>query len=263
MTNKELEKERQKTEKYRVFMGSIMVCIAYAAIAIILAILVFFTEMGKDIEKSYGTFIKTFIIGTTLIIIGIVFMILDWKPSEKEVVKRDIINPKSCPDYWTSEHVDTSALQTINLSNDCNLMGGDILINDFLHNDTNTNLFGNKCVNDDNIRAKPDGLTVDDLEVDGAYSGTGFTNTNLSDSEDKAKMLGAMASMNLLDQNTYNKTHFASASGNKIKCHEVYPEYLADLDSKEYANNGYTGSTNKFRCEYAKVCGVPWTEIGC
>ena len=261
MTNKELEKERQKTEKYRVFMGSIMVCIAYAAIAIILAILVFFTEMGKDIEKSYGTFIKTFIIGTTLIIIGIVFMILDWKPSEKEVVKRDIINPKSCPDYWISQHVNTDALQTINLSNDCNLMGGDILINDFLHNDTNTNLFGNKCVNDDNIRAEPNGLTVGDLEADVAYSGTGFTNTNLSDPEDKAKMLGAMASMNLLDQNAYSNTHFGST--NKIKCHEVYPEYLADLDSKEYANNGYTGPTNKFRCEYAKVCNVPWTEIGC
>ena len=262
MTNKELEKERQKTEKYRVFMGSIMVCIAYAAIAIILAILVFFTEMGKDIEKSYGTFIKTFIIGTTLIIIGIVFMILDWKPSEKEVVKRDIINPKSCPDYWISEHVDTSALQTITPTfDDCNLMNTSIYMYDFLHNDTNTNLFGNKCVNDDNIRAEPDGLNVADLKDVNAYSGTGFTNTNLSDPEDKAKMLGAMASMNLLEQAAYDKAHFASS--NKIKCHEVYPEYLADLDSKEYAKNGYTGPTNKFRCEYAKVCGVPWTEIGC
>ena len=49
----------------------------------------------------------------------------------------------------------------------------------------------------------------------------------------------------------------------KYDCSKVYPEYLARLDAKEYIDNNETGPKNLHRCEWAKVCGVPWSSAGC
>ena len=49
----------------------------------------------------------------------------------------------------------------------------------------------------------------------------------------------------------------------KYDCATVYPEYLAQLDAKEYINNNETGPQNLHRCGWAKACGVPWTSAGC
>lgn len=49
----------------------------------------------------------------------------------------------------------------------------------------------------------------------------------------------------------------------KYDCSTVYPEYLTQLDAKEYIKNNETGPQNLHRCEWAKACGVPWTSAGC
>lgn len=49
----------------------------------------------------------------------------------------------------------------------------------------------------------------------------------------------------------------------KYDCSTVYPEYLAQLDAKEYIDNNETGPQNLHRCGWAKACGVPWTSAGC
>lgn len=267
MTNKELEKERQKTEKYKVFMGSIMVCVVYAVIAIVLACVIYFTEMGKELEKSLGIFMRTYIIGTILIIIAIFFMIYDWKPSEKKVVKRDVLNPKSCPDYWTVTSIGEDSLflnndENINTSN---IMGHNtVLYGDYKYTEAKKNLFNNKCENDTNIRRSINGKNISDLTNIASYPNY---SSNITGDEDKATFVAGLAAMNLAEVssqpgggNPFN-TYFSI--DNNIKCDMVFPEYLADLDAKNYANNNYTGPTNKFRCEYAKMCGVPWTDIGC
>jgi hypothetical protein len=264
MTNKELEKERQKTEKYKVFMGSIMVCVVYAVIAIVLAFIIYFTEMGKELEKSLGIFMRTYIIGTILIIIAIFFMIYDWKPSEKKVVKRDVLNPKSCPDYWTVTSPGDLVLNNNVNVNSSNIMGeSTVFYRDYKYTEAKDNLFNNKCINDTNIRTSIDGKNIADLTNMTTYPNY---SSNITGNVDKATFVAGLAAMNLAEVTTQPTsadfdTYFAST--NKIKCDMVFPEYLADLDAKNYAENNYTGPTNKFRCEYAKMCGVPWTDIGC
>ena len=54
-----------------------------------------------------------------------------------------------------------------------------------------------------------------------------------------------------------------SKTGYNFKCDHVYPEYLTSLDLKEYNANGQTGPINKYRCEFAKQCGIDWSEAGC
>jgi len=54
-----------------------------------------------------------------------------------------------------------------------------------------------------------------------------------------------------------------SSEGYFYDCSTVYPEYLAQLDAKEYINNNETGPQNLHRCGWAKACGVPWTSAGC
>jgi len=56
---------------------------------------------------------------------------------------------------------------------------------------------------------------------------------------------------------------YPSANFSNYDCSIVYPEYLAQLDAKEYINNNETGPQNLHRCGWAKACGVPWTSAGC
>ena len=56
---------------------------------------------------------------------------------------------------------------------------------------------------------------------------------------------------------------YPSVAISKYDCSIVYPEYLAQLDAKEYIDNSETGPQNLHRCEWAKACGVPWTSAGC
>ena len=47
-----------------------------------------------------------------------------------------------------------------------------------------------------------------------------------------------------------------------VICDQVYPMFLSALDHQHAKENNLSKS-NKFRCEYSKVCKVPWTEAGC
>lgn len=297
MSDSQLEKNANKAEKYRVFMGSIMVCLVYAIVAIVMILAIYFTEAGKELDKSLGTFTRTFAIGTFLIIIIITFLILDWKPSDKKEEKRDVINAKSCPDYWkNSNSTDTELDTAILISNDVEIYkNGDDVVNlkDYGINNGNKNLFNNKCVNNTDVMDNKNDMALSSVgfrAADGSSSdfnnnadnlklnGKTYSNFFESDKKNRAKLIAGLGTMNtigLADESAAKTLNLAStASGyyfdgstgtdnGSISCSKVYPEYLADLDRKEYVNNNYTGPTNRYRCEYSKLCGVPWTEIGC
>lgn len=50
-------------------------------------------------------------------------------------------------------------------------------------------------------------------------------------------------------QDTYGSTTTT------LKCNEVYPSVLADADAKNFKDSG-----NLVRCQYAKLCGIPWSS---
>lgn len=97
--------EKAKLEMYQ---GTLAVCFVYGTIAIILIILVLFTEVGR--EYLYHKMLPatmTFIIGALIIIFYLVFTIYELKPRQRRVnidVDDDII----CPDYWKLKRTDES-----------------------------------------------------------------------------------------------------------------------------------------------------------
>lgn len=308
MSDSQLEKNANKAEKYRVFMGSIMVCVVYAIVAIVMILAIYFTEAGKELDKSLGTFTRTFAIGTFLIIIIITFLILDWKPSDKKKEKRDVINAKSCPDYWKNTTSDISEINRATLiQNNVEIYkNGNTIVNlkDYGINNGNKNLFNNKCENNKDVIDSKTNMKLGSIGFQAAVDDSSDFNTQDSklklkdittntektysnffndNQENRAKLIAGLGTMNtigLTDTDDTAKalsleskpaggadgTYYFDNSGDgygNISCSTVYPEYLADLDRREYAHNNYSGPTNRYRCEYSKLCGVPWTEIGC
>ncbi len=48
-----------------------------------------------------------------------------------------------------------------------------------------------------------------------------------------------------------------------LVCDTVYPKFLAKKDNDYVLNNPGTKENNLYRCAYANVCGVTWTDINC
>ena len=100
---------------------------------------------------------------------------------------------------------------------------------------------------------------------EGATDGNYPVDNNLVGKEINT-MVGALLAMeNGFDSSNNQKNILQETSpvGYKFKCDHVYPEYLTSLDLKEYNANGQTGPINKYRCEFAKQCGIDWSEAGC
>ena len=88
--------------------------------------------------------------------------------------------------------------------------------------------------------------------------------------KERNTMVGALLAMeNGINKNDNDKkiiTSVMTSTSDKsyrFKCDHVYPEYLTSLDLKEYNAKGQTGPINKYRCEFAKQCGIDWSEAGC
>ena len=100
----------------------------------------------------------------------------------------------------------------------------------------------------------------------GSAAGNYPSTNNLNDEETNT-MVGALLAMEngFKDDRSLKKIteETTSPTGYNFKCDHVYPEYLTSLDLKEYNANGQTGPINKYRCEFAKQCGIDWSEAGC
>ena len=124
-----------------------------------------------------------------------------------------------------------------------------------------SSFFGNKTINHTGTSGSGD-------IVEGATDGN-YPADNKLDGKEINTMVGALLAMeNGFDPtNTDNQKNIiaetTAVSGYKFKCDHVYPEYLTSLDLKEYNANGQTGPINKYRCEFAKQCGIDWSEAGC
>ena len=244
---------QEKVKKHNAFMGTIAVSVVYGLVALILLVIGYFTEYGKrTILGSLSTFTATFIIGTILVITLMTFLVIEWRPEEatKKSPGMNSLNPSSCPDYWQVEDggdFDASRFGNYDKPPDANsnvesTFGiidqngvNNIEAPDFktFHSSMNDDQFNLKCVADTSL-----------INNTSPFKTYGDVN------DDVGKGLRFMSSLKTKDIN-------------KVDCSQVYPEYLGQLDAKEYADNNYTGPSNKHRCAYAKTCGVPWTEAGC
>lgn len=272
-----------KINKYNVFMGTIMICISYAVFALIMLLAIYFTDIGKKLfQQHLKTFVTTFVIGTVILIIVMTSLVLNWKPEEKTGVNvKEIIAPMSCPDYWKSakeedaniDNMNTNLTFDSNFDNAFNVMDtspapaevGDLGFYDEVKN-VNYNLLNNKCEFDTNIVDLSSNTKNPISPTPPSWSGTtgDYPITTNLDNDEKKKFLKAMLVMSApTNVNTTTGSETKVKHNTSLKCNKVYPEYLAKLDAEDYADRNFTGKSNKYRCEYSKVCGVPWTSAGC
>lgn len=270
----DMELNIYESEKNKMFKGTIAICIIYAIIAIIMLSSGYFTEIGKNyIFSTLLPFTIVFIIGTISVILYFTYKIYNYKP--KRAVENNLkIDDLTCPDYWKLEEVpDTSKTA---------------------QNGENESAFTYKCVMDLSIFDKNKmikaGYRVSNTPtptVQGTYNDNNHIYKEIeSNNKDINFKKYAMIMNNYKNStrtpNTYTPVDINDNSRFKYKknegdsylsenvdintdnvpltCDTLYPLFLAEKDNDIESKNGIK---NKYRCAYAKKCGIPWTEANC
>lgn len=261
--------DEMNINKYNAFMGTILICIVYAAISLSILLFSYFTDFGRRFfTDSLKYFITTFVIGTIIIIIIMTILVIDWKPDENKGLKtKEITGVMSCPDYWKNEKQDDikidNIISNINPTTDFYVFSNQNY--DKIGEESSKltkNYLKNICKNDNTVRDIPTAnQTISgtwDTDTDTKPYSTQLSNGKLQNIEEQVKFTKAMLQMSANDTGTTKVTNTTA-----LKCDQVYPEVLDQLDAQEYADNDFKGKSNKYRCEFAKVCNVPWTSAGC
>ena len=288
-----------KQLKYNAFMGTIAICVVYAIIALAMILYINLTEQGKALYSDLKPFALTFIFGTLFIIMVVTLMVVYWEPEQatKKEISDVLRNPLSCPDYYTLEDVgsngtatevgqDTLVAFSSNIKynkdtgrSDYNIIGetDQVDLGNYIIDSDNSNIVAHhKCIADPEIYItnplKNTGKT-DFITGSVTHGQNTALNSSITANQKKAlasftTMYGGNTGTNIISSNLTAGDYVSYPSAgsdaiNNYDCSTVYPEYLAQLDAKEYINNNETGPQNLHRCGWAKACGVPWTSAGC
>jgi hypothetical protein len=95
----QIEIDNYQLQRQKLFMSTIIICIIYAIISLILILLGSFTNIGKElIFITYLPFTIVFIIGSIIIILYFSNKIHEFKPYKLDNTFK--YDNNSCPDYW-------------------------------------------------------------------------------------------------------------------------------------------------------------------
>lgn len=84
--------------KQKLFKGTISVCVVYAVVALVILILIKYTDRGKVfLEESNFPFAVTFAFGMLIVISILIYKIVTFKV---DLIKRNIYDDMMCPDFW-------------------------------------------------------------------------------------------------------------------------------------------------------------------
>lgn len=100
-------------EKMDLYKGTFVVCIVYGLSAIILLVLILFTDGGKEfIYDKFAPAVITYIIGSLIIILYLLNSIYTIRPRR---IGNDMDSDNSimCPDFWKLEKVDTDTKKVL------------------------------------------------------------------------------------------------------------------------------------------------------
>jgi hypothetical protein len=271
------QKQEYLSERLKKFKLTFIVCIVYGIIAIILLLLAVFTSWGNRVLYSeMFAFIITFIIGTIIIIFVLANEIYSFKPTKS--INSVGYDSQVCPDYWKLEYVkDVNPKDSDNHS--------------YFLDVKNLNQFKYKCILDNSIlnaekfkesdlakaeaQRKNYKIVQDEITkakklyvplVDKSQIGM-----NSDEDYEKFKAYAAtMSGYNYQNSKLSANNNFAIKDSNQafneniipLACDTVYPMYLANLD-RDNSEKNPSEASNKYRCAFAKACGMPWTEAGC
>lgn len=262
-----------KTKKMRMFKLTLVVCVVYGLIALFSLIVIYLTSWGKRVlYNDMFPFFMTFIIGTTIIVFYLANEIYNFKPTKpKSTISYDA---EMCPDYWKLENVNDKSFT------DENGKG-------YFNNKLNQNHFKYRCKLDTSIFDPKklqdyDSQKPDDQKKSLKIAANGRLYTTLEDKqklgikensqfesfkEHAANMNGFTYTNDTLSPNNNlalkdGENMEFSSQNVPMACDTVYPMYLSIMDAENIKANPSEPS-NRYRCAYAKACGMSWTEAGC
>jgi len=265
------QKNEYLSERLKKFKLTFIVCIIYGIIATVMLLLTVFTAWGNRVLYSeMFAFVMTFILGTIIIIFFLANEIYNFKP--KKPVNNIGYDSQVCPDYWKLEYV-----TDVNPKDSNNHV--------YFQDVNNLNQFKYKCVMDTSIMSAKKFQETDMAKAEAQRKKYNITNNRLyvpltdkeqieinsDDDYEKFKeyaatMSGYSYQNNKLTANNDLALKDANVNFNEktvpLACDTVYPMYLANIDRINSEKNPSEAS-NKYRCAFAKACGVPWTEAGC
>jgi hypothetical protein len=209
--------------KTNYFKGTIAVCAIYGAVALLMLMLVLFSEKGSQfMSETFRAFTITFVVGLVLVVIILVVQIMSFKPS---VLTQSPYDTSMCPDNWTLQETPDTSFDA--LSDD----------------PTDIALMQYKCV-------APSGFAT---KAQTSYSvPASFDATEAS--------IDVLARKKLVHEYNPTLSERTKTTGSNItyNCSTVYPQYLA---AKNLLDTDINNSPNLLACAFATQCGVPWTSM--
>lgn len=288
----DFEKENFDSTRQSKYWWTFGTCILYGSLALLLLLFGSLTTYGNYLLfNELYIFIITYIIGTILIIIILIYKVysFDFPDTNKKVGSDSLY----CPDYWDSSIINPISTGKHNkkvgeeylkyfgkknansdfnlecsLKEDSGIYNSNSLIGNYHLNQK----YGYKQSISDNSKIY--------VELESGNSGKTGLSLNNGDYEEFRKIAASMAGYTYdittvgepgtLTRNNDNAIknsqgqYFDAGNANSIPlvCDKVYPLYMAKKDF-DYSNSKGLTNYNKFRCAYSKTCGIPWTEVGC
>jgi len=289
----EFEKNNFDTTRQSKYWWTFGTCILYGSLALILLLLGSLTTYGNYLLfNELYIFIITYIIGTILIIIILIYKVYSFDfPDTNKKVSSDSLY---CPDYWDSSIINPKSTGNHNVkvgedykryfgkknsNSDFNLECS--LKEDSGIYDSQSLIRNNHLKTKYGYKEPPLGNNSKlYVNLEPGKSGQTGLSLNNGDYEEFRKIAASMAGytydiatfgeLGTLSRNndnaikTTSNQYFDDGNANIIPliCDKVYPLYMAKKDF-EYSNSKGLTNYNKFRCAYSKTCGIPWTEVGC
>lgn len=296
----EKELELFRKEKMTLYKGTWTVCFVYGISALILLVIVLFTDMGRNyIYDRYFPAVITYVIGAIIIIIYLVYSIFDIKPRKLGKIARKLNN---CPDYWKYTKEDVGKTDNISelIRHGCNpiykstcgaikkgISEQYILEKDDVTLDVNTsNLYiGYKCeVDKDVFQTNTDGQKKMMNEIygdafykdkwekqtltgDGKYLTVDLTNSRgVSPELVKYAQIAGIYNKDV-DEKLQATALFKNSISNQPTTYTDYTTSIPLICNEVYphllSNMEKNEVTTDLRCEYAKECNISWSDIDC
>jgi hypothetical protein len=168
-----------KIRQYKIFWGTIAICIVFAIIALILFLASYLSENVKYILLNrFLPFTIVYIVGTIIIVSYLAYQVYYFKPIK--IDKGNNFDQLSCPDYWKLERVPIDLY--------------DITQKSLFDSNVNPNLFTYKCVMDNKLFKKEDIAYINNTKLK-------IANAGLAD--DKVTAITDNASINTNDKYLY------------------------------------------------------------
>ena len=290
-------------EKMDLYKGTFVVCIVYGLSAIILLVLILFTDGGKEfIYDKFAPAVVTYILGSLIIILYLLNSIYTITPRR---IGNDMDSDNSiiCPDFWKLEKVVEEDKKILIANN--NASGDKTYIIPEITRDADKNI-QYKCVYDKEVYGDTRklletkrGITGDTTNIIAGFNNV--ANANAYAANPQASVLspdyivklpkdieetnekGLKSYAKFAGGYTTNNASILDDTTNKISLRPAQADYITGTAENKYStyetktplicNQVYpqvlgildskTKEENEISCEYAKQCGISWSSLNC